>query len=97
MSKCDTDSVRHLYRAILNLKTEEECMNFFEDLCTVREILNLAQRLDTAVMLKDGAAYNEISERIGISTATISRVNNCLKYGNGGYMLALERMEEKIG
>ena len=74
-----------LFEAILKLKTKEECANFFEDVCTMKEIEDLSQRLEVAAMLKAGKNYREISEKTGASTATISRVNKCLLYGKGGY------------
>ena len=90
-----SEPVDHLFKAILNLETMEECYRFFEDVCTVNEILDLAQRFDVARMLTDGKIYNEISKETGASTATISRVNKCLQYGSDGYRLVLERIREK--
>lgn len=81
-----------LFEAILVLKTEEECYNFFEDICTIAEIKALAQRLEVAKMLKDKFTYTDISEKTGASTATISRVNRCLNYGADGYKMVLERL-----
>ena len=78
-----------LYEAILKLKTIEDCDKFFEDLCTINEINAMAQRLDVAVLLKQGETFNAIVEKTGASTATISRVNKCLKYGSGGYDIVL--------
>ena len=74
-----------LFEAILKLKTKEDCAKFFEDVCTMKEIEDLSQRLEVAAMLKAGKNYLEISEATGASTATISRVNKCLMYGKGGY------------
>ena len=74
-----------LFEAILKLKTKEDCAKFFEDVCTMKEIEDLTQRLEVAAMLKAGKNYREISEATGASTATISRVNKCLMYGKGGY------------
>lgn len=73
----------------------EECYSFFEDLCTVNELLSLSQRFEVAAMLKDGKTYLEIAEKTGASTATISRVNRSLNYGNDGYELVFGRMEKK--
>lgn len=84
---------KRLYKAILNLKNEEECSQFFEDLCTIKEIRDMAQRLETAHLLNKGESYITISKQIGVSSATIGRVNKCLLYGNGGYKTALERLE----
>lgn len=80
-----------LFEAILKLKTKEECAKFFEDVCTMKEIEDLSQRLEVAAMLKEGKNYREISEKTGASTATISRVNKCLLYGKGGYEAVLKK------
>ena len=79
----------------LCLQSREECYSFFEDLCTVNELLSLSQRFEVAAMLKDGKTYLEIAEKTGASTATISRVNRSLNYGNDGYELVFGRMEKK--
>ncbi|MBQ4575262.1 MAG: TrpR-like protein, YerC/YecD [Clostridia bacterium] len=89
------ERINFLFKAILSLRTEEECYNFFEDLCTVAELQEMSKRLQAAKMLNDNFIYTEIAERTGLSTATISRVNRCLKYGNDGYITALERLEHK--
>ncbi len=94
MEKWYTESVEKLFRAILTLKTEEECRSFFEDVCTVKEMQEIAQRLDVAAMLSQKKVYNEIARETGASTATISRVNRCLSYGSGGYELVLKRLEQ---
>ena len=78
-----------LFSAILKLSTIEECRLFFEDICTIKELLAISQRLEVAKMLKDGLGYQEISAKCGASTATISRVNKCLLYGGGGYNIVL--------
>ena len=80
------DSVKRLFKIITELKTEEECRMLFEDLCTIKEILDLAQRIDVALLLddKENNSYQSISAKIGVSSATISRVNRCLNYGTGG-------------
>ena len=95
MKKLHTEEVDTLCKAILSLETVEECYNFFEDICTVKEIIDIAQRLKAAKMLKDGANYTQIAEATGMSTATISRVNKCLEYGNGGYDIVLARLDDK--
>ena len=82
-----------LFDTILSLKTREECYMFFEDACTVKEMLDIAQRLEVAKMLADKQSYVQIAKETGMSTATISRVNRCLMYGAGGYRLALDRMQ----
>ena len=81
-----------LYEAILSLRTVEEAMNFFEDLCTVTELVAMEQRYDVAVCLAKGMIYNDILNETGASSATISRVNRSLQYGTGGYDLAFERL-----
>lgn len=91
MNILDTAEIRQLYRAVLSLQTEEECSRFFEDVCTIKELTEIAQRLEVARMLRDGMNYNDIRSRTGVSTATISRVNKCLNYGDGGYRTVLER------
>ena len=83
-----------LVKAILLLRTEEECYQFFEDVCTIGEIKALAQRLEVASMLKRRHTYEEIVERTGASTATISRVKRCLYYGADGYNIVLNRLDE---
>lgn len=81
-------------KALLTLKTEEECIAFLEDICTVKEIQDIAQRLLVAKMLAGGEKYQNIEKETGASTATISRVNKCLSYGTGGYKTVLERMND---
>lgn len=95
MSKMHTKDVNELFEAILSLRSVEECYKFFEDACTIKEVLEIAQRLKAARMLKDGVNYAEITKETGMSTATISRVNRCLEYGNGGYAMVLDRLEKK--
>lgn len=90
--KIKTDAVDHLFQAVLCLKTQEECYDFFEDLCTVNELLSLSQRFEVASMLKQRKTYLEIAEKTGASTATISRVNRSLNYGNDGYELVFNRL-----
>ena len=93
--KIKTDAVDSLFDAVLSLKSREECYTFFEDVCTINELLSLSQRFEVAAMLKDGKTYLEIAEKTGASTATISRVNRSLNYGNDGYELVFGRMEKK--
>ena len=90
--KFKTDAVDQLFEAILSLETKEECYAFFEDLCTVNELLSLSQRFDVAAMLRNHRTYLEIAEKTGASTATISRVNRSLNYGNDGYNMLFERL-----
>ena len=91
--KIKTEAVDHLFQAILTLRNEEECYTFFEDVCTVNELLSLSQRYEVAKMLRERKTYLEIAERTGASTATISRVNRSLNYGNDGYDLVFERIK----
>ncbi len=95
MEKFNTQSVERLFDVILKLNSVEECYKFFEDICTVKELRDLAQRLDVAVMLSEGKNYNLISSEVGASTATISRVNKCLMYGSGGYVEAINKIKER--
>ena len=90
-----TEAVDRLFDAILSLETREECYKFFEDVCTVNEILSLAQRFEVARMLTQGNTYLDISEKTGASTATISRVNRSLIYGNDGYKMVFERTDKE--
>lgn len=83
-----------LYKAILKLETLEECKHFFDDLCTVTELQALEQRYQVAIYLSKGMIYNEILEKTGASSATISRVNRSLQYGKGGYAVVFERLAE---
>lgn len=90
-----TEAVDKLFDAILSLKDKEECYRFFEDVCTINELLSLSQRFEVAKMLTDKRTYLDISEKTGASTATISRVNRSLNYGNDGYEMVFSRMKEK--
>ena len=91
--KLRTDAVDHLFDAILSLQNREECYTFFEDVCTVNELLSLSQRFEVAKMLRDQKTYLDIAEKTGASTATISRVNRSLNYGKDGYELVFSRMK----
>jgi len=84
-----------LYKAILQLRDEEECYRFFQDLCTVAELRSMEQRFEVASLLDDGMIYNDILERTGASSATISRVNRSLSYGTGAYAQLFSRMKGK--
>lgn len=84
-----------LFEAMLSLENKEECYRFFDDLCTMGEIQSLAQRLEVARMLREGFTYHKIEEETGASTATISRVKRCLNYGNDGYQMTLDRIQDK--
>lgn len=93
VNKLKNKSVDMLFEAILQLKSVEECYLFFEDLCTIHELYSLAQRLEVAKLLSEGDTYTEIGDKTGASTATISRINRCLNYGEGGYTTILERLK----
>ena len=95
MKPIHNESADRLFDAILSLKDREECRAFFDDICTIKEITDMAQRLDTAFLIDDGVSYQKISDRIGVSTATISRVSRCLHYGAGGYRVIIDRMKEE--
>lgn len=84
-----------LYQAILTLETEEECYNFFQDLCTISELRSMEQRYEVASLLNDGMIYNDILEKTGASSATISRVNRSLNYGTGAYREIFARLKDE--
>lgn len=92
--KLRSQAVDQLFEAVLSLETREECYDFFEDVCTVNELLSLSQRLEVAGMLREKKTYLDIAEKTGASTATISRVNRSLNYGNDGYNLVFQRMDK---
>ena len=94
-NKLKSEAADRLFDGILQLKTTEECYAFFEDICTIHEIQSLAQRFEVARMLQKGVTYSEIAAKTGASTATISRVNRALNYGEGGYKTVLERLGEE--
>ncbi len=87
------ESTTEFFKAILSLDTVEECGAFFEDICTVKELQDISQRLEVAKMLKEGKSYQVVSRETGASTATISRVNRCLVYGSGGYEKVLKKLK----
>lgn len=93
--KIKNENMDNLFKAILQLKTTDECYAFFDDLCTVSEIKAMAQRYAVAKMLNDGEIYSNIVKKTGASTATISRVNRALNYGSDGYSITFERLKEK--
>jgi TrpR-related protein YerC/YecD len=95
VKKLRTESVDHLFDAILSLQNREECYTFFEDVCTVNELFSLSQRFEVAYMLREEKTYLDIAEKTGASTATISRVNRSLNYGNDGYDMVFERLRAK--
>ena len=95
MNKFHSESVDTLVKGLLKLETEEECYAFLEDVCTIKELQDMAQRFDVALKLSDGFNYNQVSKETGASSATISRVNKCLMYGNNGYKTVIERIKNE--
>lgn len=94
MKGINSEAADRLFETILKLKTVDECYDFFEDLCTVKEIKDMSQRLEVAVLLDKGLSYQKVSELTNVSSATISRVKRCLDYGSGGYTRAIASMED---
>lgn len=95
MNKLHCENVDRVFKAVLSLKTLDECYAFFEDLCTAKEIMDMAQRFEVASLLCKGNNYASISAKTGASTATISRVNKSVLYGNDGYKTVLDRLDGK--
>ena len=94
MSPIHSKATDRLFEVILGLQTVEECYDFFEDVCTIKEIQDMTQRLEVALLLHGGMNYQDISKQTGVSTATISRVSKCLNYGNGGYRAAIRKLNQ---
>lgn len=94
MSKLRNKDADMLFEAILSLQSVDECYRFFEDICTIKELQSLIQRFQVARELDAGRNYMEVYESTGVSSATISRVNKCLVYGDGGYRMVLDRLQE---
>ena len=90
-----SENTDKLFETIRKLETIDEFYDFFEDLCTVKEIRDMSQRLEIACLLNSGMSYQKVSEVTNVSSATISRVKRCLDYGSGGYIKAIERMKEQ--
>lgn len=90
-----TASMDRLFQSILNLQSIDECYAYFEDLCTIKELNDMSQRLDAAILLEQGLSYQKITEQVAISTATIGRVSRCLNYGTGGYKTAISKLKEE--
>ncbi len=90
-----SESIDRLFETFLHLETIDECYEYFEDLCTIKEIQDMAQRLDTAILLSEGMSYQKITEQVKVSTATIGRVSKCLNYGGGGYVKAIEKLKDE--
>lgn len=95
MEKANAAALRRLYETIIGLETVEECAAFLDDICTIKEVQDMSQRLAVAEMLREGKNYIEVSRATGASTATICRVNKCLLYGEGGYKNAIEKRKKK--
>ena len=95
MKSIYNELTENFFKAILSLKDEEECRKFFEDVCTIKEIQDMSQRLEVAFLLNEGKSYQEVLSKTGVSTATISRVNKCLNYGSGGYKETIEKFTKK--
>jgi len=92
-----SDSVDRLFAAILSLESIDECYRFFEDICTIKELRDISQRLQIAELLDQGMNYQSIARAVDASSATISRVSRCLNYGSGGYRAALEKLQPMEG
>ena len=92
--KLETEEMNLLLRAILSLETVQEAYDFFEDLCTVNEMVAMKQRFEVAKMLREERTYQDIADETGASSATISRVNRALNYGNDGYDMVLARIQD---
>ena len=96
MGNVDKDEkLTYLFKGILTLETVEDCYDFFADLCTPAELQEMSRRMHAAKMLRENYIYSEIAEQTGLSTATISRVNRCLKYGSDGYISVLDRLDRR--
>jgi len=95
MKNFHSEAVDTLVKGLLKLETEEECFAFLEDVCTIKELQDMAQRFDVALKLSDGFNYNQVSKETGASSATISRVNKCLMYGNNGYKTVIDRIKNE--
>ncbi len=91
MKTIHNELTENFFKAILNLETAEECKRFFEDICTIKELQDMSQRLEVAFLLDEGKSYQEVLAKTGVSTATISRVNKCLNYGSGGYKEVIDK------
>lgn len=92
MYRFRSQSIDRLFQTILNLESIEECYEYFSDICTIKEVQDMAQRLDAAILLDEGLSYRKILEQIDASSATIGRVSKCLNYGSGGYRNAIDKL-----
>ena len=95
MIRFRSESVDRLFQTILNLENIEECYEYFSDICTIKEVQDMAQRLDAAILLNEGLSYQKIAEQIEVSSATIGRVSKCLNYGSGGYKNAIKKLNKE--
>ena len=95
MSGFSINKYDKLFNAILKLDSMDKCHQFFEDVCTIKELEDMTQRLEVAKLLSLGKSYQEVSQKTGASTATISRVNKCLNYGAGGYKLVIDKEDKE--
>ncbi len=93
MHRFKNESIDRLFQTILNLESIEECYEYFADVCTIKEVQDMAQRLDTAILLSEGNSYQKIAEQVDVSSATIGRVSKCLNYGSGGYSSAIKKLK----
>lgn len=94
MQKNSRENYEKLYKAVLSLKDENECADFFEDLFTFQELTSITQRLEIASHISKGKSYNEVNKLMGVSTTTICRVGRSLNYGTGGYKMVLNRLDD---
>ena len=94
LTDTDKKNIKEFYQAILTLENEDECYAFFDDVCTIKELLDISARLQVAKLLDEGIVFNEISQKTGCSSATISRVNKCLQFGPGGYKTVIDRLKK---
>ena len=95
MKNIHNELTENFFNAILNLESIDECKRFFEDICTIKELQDMSQRLEVAFLLNEGKSYQEVLSKTGVSTATISRVNKCLNYGSGGYKETIDKFPKK--
>lgn len=97
MNKADKKMIENFYNAVMSFDSKEDCINFFDDICTIQEMQAIVQRLEVASHLLSGKSYVEVNKITGASTATICRVAKCINYGNGGYKKAIEKINEENG
>lgn len=91
MGSFHNELTEKLMDTIVSLKTKSDCYDFFEDVCTIKEIIDMSKRLEAAKLLNQGLSYKEVIDKIGLSTATLSRVSKALNYGTGGYKKAITK------